>query len=118
MVNDTLGHGTGDRVLRLVVETMEHGTRSNDVVARLGGDEFAILLPETGAGQAGGAIDHLQGALLAAMDEHDWPVTFSIGLATFDEPPASADEMIKVADKLMYSVKDTTKNAIRASVVG
>ena len=117
-VNDTLGHSTGDRVLRLVVETMEQGTRSNDFVARLGGDEFAVLLPETGANQAKGAIDHLQSALLAAMDEHNWPITFSIGLATFDEPPASADEMIKAADGLMYSVKETTKNDISASVVG
>jgi len=116
-VNDMLGHSAGDRVLRLVVKTMEHGTRSNDVVARLGGDEFAVLLPETGADQAKGAIDHLQSALLAVMDEHDWPVTFSIGLATFDEPPASVNDMIKVADKLMYSVKDTTKNAIKSSVV-
>ena len=116
-VNDTLGHSTGDHVLQVVTETMEHATRATDVVARLGGDEFAVLFPETGAGQAKGAIDHLQGALLDAMREHNWPVTSSIGLVTFNEPPASVNEMIKAADGLMYSVKDTTKNAVKASVV-
>ncbi|MBU4392873.1 MAG: diguanylate cyclase [Actinobacteria bacterium] len=117
-VNDTLGHSAGDQALQVVVDTMEHVTRSTDVVARLGGDEFAVLFPETGADAGREAARHLQGLLLDAMREHDWPVTFSIGLVTFEEPPASVNEMIKVADRLMYSVKDTTKNAIAASVVG
>lgn len=114
-VNDTLGHSTGDDVLLLVVETMERGTRATDVVARLGGDEFAVLFPETGADASMKATLHLQEVLLDAMREHDWPVTFSIGLATFVEPPASADEMLKAADRLMYSVKETTKNAIKST---
>ena len=116
-VNDTLGHSAGDDVLRLVAHTMEHVTRATDFVARMGGDEFAILFLETGAEASREATRHLQGLMLNAMREHDWPVTFSIGLVTFNEPPASVNEMIKVADGLMYSVKDTTKNAIKASVV-
>ncbi len=117
VVNDTLGHSAGDQVLQVVVDTMNHVTRATDVVARLGGDEFAVLFPETGAEAGREATRHFQVALLDAMREHDWPVTFSIGLATFDEPPASVNEMIKVADGLMYSVKETTKNAIKSSVV-
>lgn len=116
-VNDTLGHSTGDRLLRVVVETMEHCTRSTDVVARLGGDEFAILFPETGADAGREATHHLQETLLDAMRQHDWPVTFSIGLVTFNEPPTSVNEMIKAADRLMYSVKETTRNAIKCIVL-
>lgn len=56
--------------------------------------------------------------LLDSMRKNDWPVTFSIGMVTYNEPPASVDEMIKAADTLMYSVKETTKNAVRSSVVG
>lgn len=57
-VNDTLGHGTGDNVLRLVVESLEQSTRATDVVARLGGDEFAVLFPETGADAGSEAALH------------------------------------------------------------
>jgi diguanylate cyclase (GGDEF)-like protein len=117
-VNDTPGHGTGDNVLRLVVESLEQSTRATDVVARLGGDEFAVLFPETGADAGSEAALHIRLVLLDSMRKNDWPVTFSIGMVTYNEPPASVDEMIKAADTLMYSVKETTKNAVRSSVVG
>ncbi|VAW76695.1 diguanylate cyclase/phosphodiesterase (GGDEF & EAL domains) with PAS/PAC sensor(s), partial [hydrothermal vent metagenome] len=51
-VNDTLGHLTGDAVLRLAAERMHHCVRETDTAARLGGDEFALLLPATGGGSA------------------------------------------------------------------
>ncbi len=91
---------------------MQQNLRKTDVVARMGGDEFAILLPEVGAEAAQVAISKVHGRLLEKMQESNWPVTFSIGVLTFIDAPASADEAIKLVDEVMYSVKNNGKNNI------
>jgi GGDEF domain-containing protein len=47
------------------------------------------------------------------MDKHGWPTTFSIGVVTFTEVPRSVDEMLNLADDVMYNVKRGSKNSIR-----
>jgi hypothetical protein len=86
-------------------------------VARLGGDEFAILLPDTAAAGAAGALSRLRTCLLQLMQERRWPVTFSIGAATFLKPPRDVDVMVRYVDGLMYSVKKNGKNWIRHEVL-
>jgi diguanylate cyclase (GGDEF)-like protein len=118
-VNDRLGHGAGDTLLRVMAETIGARIRSNDVVARLGGDEFALLLPETGGEAAVAALRKIRASLGEAMAQKGWPVTFSIGVVTCLSPPDTAlDELIKVADSLMYSVKHGGKDQIRHEVLG
>lgn len=112
MVNDQFGHNTGDEVLRVVVSTAKKQLRSTDIIARLGGDEFALLLPETGQEGARIVISKIQRSLLSEMQKKGWPVTFSIGVLTCIEMPSTPDELIKMADVLMYSVKNNGKNAI------
>jgi len=111
-INDQLGHLMGDKVLETVAKTMQQHLRKTDVVARVGGDEFAILLPEADTNVAQIAISKMQYELLNEMQVNRWPVTFSIGVMTFNAPPASADEMLNMADKLMYSVKNSGKNNV------
>jgi len=101
-VNDTMGHSVGDALLRTVAQQMRSVLRATDVVARLGGDEFAVLMPETDAAAARSGIDKLQAALLGEMERHGWQVTFSIGVVTCRTPPDSADQLISLADNLMY----------------
>jgi diguanylate cyclase (GGDEF)-like protein len=115
-VNDTCGHLTGDRLLRLVADTIRNNIRITDVLARLGGDEFAVLLPETDPEQSEIAINKVQTQLLDEMKKNNWPVTFSIGAVTFLKPPESVDEMIKKADDLMYSAKKNGKNIKKREV--
>jgi diguanylate cyclase (GGDEF)-like protein len=115
-VNDHSGHSIGDQVLLTVVSTLQAQLRSADVVARLGGDEFTVLLPETGPEAARAAAAKLQGCLLEAMRPAGWPVTFSVGVQTFQTAPHSVDAMVKMADNLMYAVKHGGKNAIRCDV--
>jgi diguanylate cyclase (GGDEF)-like protein len=115
MVNDCLGHSAGDRLLKSVAETIRREVRSIDVVARLGGDEFAVLMPETGEDAARAAITRLRQRLALSARSNGWPVTFSIGVATWDEPPASFDEMLRRADELMYAAKRQGKNTVRHS---
>lgn len=117
-VNDTLGHVQGDALLRAAADVMRSCLRSIDTIARLGGDEFAVLLPETGPEQARPAIERLRERLAETMRQNDWPVTFSIGVATFLSPPASVDELIRQADALMYKVKNAAKNACEYQVFG
>jgi diguanylate cyclase (GGDEF)-like protein len=115
-INDTLGHHAGDSLLRRMADTIRQDTRTTDIVARLGGDEFIILFPETGFDTVRSAVEKIKDRLAEIMQEHRWPVTFSFGVVTFEEPPASIDQMIKVADSLMYDVKNNGKNGIRSAI--
>ncbi|MCC5638684.1 GGDEF domain-containing protein [Nostoc sp. CHAB 5844] len=112
LVNDQFGHTVGDRLLCLVAENAKNNLRKIDVIARIGGDEFAILLPRTGYNASEVVLQRLQKTLSSAMQEQNWPVTFSIGAITFIKPPASVTEMIERADNLMYSAKKKGKNLL------
>jgi diguanylate cyclase (GGDEF)-like protein len=114
-VNDQFGHSMGDQVLRTVVTTARKHLRVTDVVARLGGDEFALLLPETRQESAHVALSKIRGYLLEEMRQSNWPITFSIGVVTCSSAPETTDELVKIADELMFSVKHNGKNAIKYS---
>jgi diguanylate cyclase (GGDEF)-like protein len=116
LVNDRLGHSAGDRLLRLVADTVRANVRALDVVARLGGDEFAVLMPETDERAAQVVIRRVRRELLEAARREGWPVTFSAGIITWVEPPAGVDEMLRAADELMYAAKRHGKNTVRHSV--
>lgn len=115
-VNDRFGHNQGDALLRLVARTIRTSVREVDIVARVGGDEFAILFPETDSHVSSDVMKKVQANLMRAMKDNSWPVTFSIGTVTYVSPPVSVDEMIKKADTLMYSVKNSGKNTIHYDV--
>jgi diguanylate cyclase (GGDEF)-like protein len=110
-INDTRGHLAGDDLLRAIAATLRANVRGYDVVARWAGDEFAVLIPEASLESAETIVRRLQAVLLRVVQEHSWPVTFSIGAVTFIEPPASAAETVRLADELMYSVKQQGKGA-------
>jgi diguanylate cyclase (GGDEF)-like protein len=111
-INDRLGHITGDKLLRVLVENIQQQIRPTDVLARLGGDEFALLLPETGAEQIKIFIGRLHSSLANEMLRKGWMVTLSMGVVTFKQLPKSVDEMVRLADVAMYSVKTNGKNGV------
>lgn len=115
-LNDRSGHDVGDEALRVVAQTLRAQLRSTDLPARLGGDEFAVMLPEMDARGASQATQILQSRLLSAMEKRGWPVTFSVGLATFTTPLDSVDDMIRRADQLMYKMKREGKGGISEQV--
>jgi diguanylate cyclase (GGDEF)-like protein len=118
MVNDDFGHSAGDRVLRAVAVALRDSTRTSDTVARLGGDEFALLLPETDSEGATAVLQRIHSNLCDAVDEHSGRVTFSIGAVTFRSLPESVDELLWVADHMMYAAKRDGKDRIRHRVLG
>lgn len=115
-INDTLGHNVGSDLLVKVVDVTKANLRATDTIARLGGDEFAILLPETDEKNVKAVVKKLRSKLLSEMRSNDWSVTFSIGVMTYIEAPENVDEVIKLADHLMYEVKRNGKNSVKFGV--
>lgn len=111
-VNDLHGHLTGDKLLCTFVNRAKKLLRNTDIIARLGGDEFILLLPEMGKDIAKVTVAKIQPELLREMRINGWPVTFSIGVLSYQCGDISAEELVKCADKLMYSIKNKNKNAI------
>ena len=117
-VNDTFGHSAGDDLLAIVADTIKENVRVVDIVARLGGDEFAILLLETGEEGAKKAIDKVYRSLTKIVKKNKYPISFSIGVITYNKMQHEINEMIKMADGLMYSVKNHGKNMVKYKVYG
>jgi diguanylate cyclase (GGDEF)-like protein len=116
-INDQLGHSTGDRLLRTVTECVRRQVRPTDTIARLGGDEFGLLMPETGEEAAQTVMNRLHSCLADEMLKNGWTVTFSVGVVTCHEIPKSVDDMVRIADAAMYTVKNTTKNGVSYSII-
>ena len=111
-VNDLEGHDAGYEVLSRVADTLRSSTRSTDILGRLGGDEFAALLPETTVGPSRSVLEKLQNNLAQAMQKGGWPVTFSIGVVTFEVSVDTSRDALRVADEAMYAVKRAGRNGI------
>ncbi|OGF44746.1 MAG: hypothetical protein A2536_09370 [Candidatus Firestonebacteria bacterium RIFOXYD2_FULL_39_29] len=117
-VNDAFGHSAGDDLLSTVADTIKENVRTADIVARLGGDEFAIILIEAGEKEAKTAIDKVYKGLTKIVKKNKYPVSFSVGVITYNKMQHEIDDMINNADELMYSVKKHGKNMVKYKVVG
>jgi diguanylate cyclase (GGDEF)-like protein len=111
-INDQLGHAAGDKLLSVSAAIIARCLRPSDVAARMGGDEFSVLLPNTSGKDAAQILKRVRLELEQAMQQTDWPVTFSIGIASFSPPLGSVSEMITEADKAMYAAKQRGRNRI------
>ena len=112
-INDSLGHATGDIVLRTTAQRMLSVIREADTVARIGGDEFVILLD--------GIVSKADTALVAAkvietlgqpveQDGHSLHIGASIGIACYPQDGSTGDELLGRADQAMYEAKCTGRN--------
>jgi len=115
--NDTFGHNAGDAVLRLVGDTLQKSTRKSDSVARIGGDEFMILLCGADQQSASAAMANIEEALRTELSRGQWPVTLTIGVATFRHPPDTVEAAVQEADDLMYEGKQMGKNTRNHRVI-
>lgn len=114
LINDSLGHQMGDRVLRTLGEDLKAALRGNDVAARFGGDEFVVLLPDTSTEQAMAVVRRVQTALQRTrmFDGHEIATRASIGVASSDVDYASADEVLRDADAAMYRAKTSEPGTV------
>jgi diguanylate cyclase (GGDEF)-like protein len=109
-VNDRAGHAAGDKLLKGVADVLRKTVRASDVPARLGGDEFVVVLPELSHERAKEFVGRLNDVLMEASIRHDWPVTFSKGVVTFNRPPESGEAALREAGTAMYRAKLEGKN--------
>jgi diguanylate cyclase (GGDEF)-like protein len=116
-VNDNLGHAAGDKLLQDVARLLQKSLRKTDIIARMGGDEIAILLPETNRDGAEHAINKIRRILMEEIKLVGIPVAFSTGVAFFKDPPETVDDMLKIADGLMYQAKSEGKGGLYFAVV-
>ncbi len=116
-INDRLGHHIGDALLCSAAKMIKRNIRAIDIIARFGGDEFVILLAETGTESVALVARKLKDKLLNLMQNNNWPVTFSIGAVTFENPPESVEQVINAADLQMYKAKKNGKNRIHYKVI-
>lgn len=116
-VNDTWGHHEGDILLSNVAATLTQAIRMTDFAARLGGDEFAVLLWRSGGEDAIQVARKVKENLIKLAERKKWPVTFSLGLVTYEITPDCVQDMVDEADKLMYQAKQKGKNTIVSRTV-
>lgn len=115
VVNDKLGHLAGDQVLITLVSSIREFIRKSDLIARLGGDEFAVLFPETDQEAARIIFSKILSGFVDAMTQKNWSITFSVGILTCMVTPPSTDEVVRMADELMYAAKAAGKNTVKYS---
>ena len=113
IVNDTLGHDAGDKLLRMVAERLSQTLRYGDVISRIGGDEFAIILEN---------VEKISHAVMVAekclaslsepilVDGNEVYVGASIGISACPDDASDMHELLKHADTAMYYAKNKGKN--------
>ena len=114
-VNDTHGHDAGDLVLKDVCSAVKRLVRPTDTFGRFGGEEFIIILPRTAMDQAfrfAEVIRQTVERLKIIYNGTTIPVTLSIGCAHVTEKMADAQELIKVADIMVYNSKNGGRNRV------
>jgi diguanylate cyclase (GGDEF)-like protein len=116
VINDSLGHGAGDALLKTVAQRLVSGTRSQDTVARAGGDEFLLLLQDVGCRED---IEKLVARWMEVLSESyriqgtELHVSPSIGIARYPVDAAESQELLARADEAMYHAKKSGRNTFR-----
>jgi len=116
-INDTLGHRTGDHVIRQVALTIAGELRSSDVVGRWGGEEFVVVSPGYDMQSISAMAERIRGLVAATpipSPERPVAVTISLGVTVVQWPESAAD-VVERADRLMYVSKRRGRNRVTAA---
>jgi diguanylate cyclase (GGDEF)-like protein/PAS domain S-box-containing protein len=112
VINDSLGHAVGDKLLIAIAERLTACVRPGDIVARLGGDEFTILLNRSGqTSEVAGVAERLQARISEPfkIDNYEVFTTASIGIVVSSNVTRNAEDFLRDADAAMYRAKESGK---------
>jgi diguanylate cyclase (GGDEF)-like protein/PAS domain S-box-containing protein len=109
-VNDSDGHVAGDRLIRVVGQTLDERTREPDIAARIGGDEFAVILRDIDLAQARAVAEELRLAVAAARVGRS--CTASVGLCRLQGDVPDAETCFRAADRAMYEAKSRGRDRV------
>lgn len=112
--NNKYGHAEGDKVLKILVDTINKSVRSADRVIRYGGDEFVVFLNEMDTQGARRVAQRIMENLDSLTDVHlTESITVSIGIATKPYDTKDKHQLLLFADQAMYMAKDKGKNTLQ-----
>ncbi|HNX28229.1 MAG TPA: diguanylate cyclase [Syntrophomonadaceae bacterium] len=118
LVNDTLGHTVGDKLLLATARLFNNNCPEEATVARVGGDEFAILLPDHNEEKLNKLLDSLRNAIKKINDDNiDMPISISMGYSMRVNPQEKLMEVYKRADEAMYREKLMHSRSNRSAIV-
>ncbi|MGQ0588438.1 MAG: putative bifunctional diguanylate cyclase/phosphodiesterase [Sphingosinicella sp.] len=114
-VNDTLGHGLGDEILRQTAARLGEIVGDGGQVTRLGGDEFAIIQNGADRDSAAALAEHVIGSLTLpfAFDGHTIAIGASVGIAMAPDDGRDGDDLLKKSDLALYRAKSDSKGSYR-----
>jgi diguanylate cyclase (GGDEF)-like protein len=107
VINDSLGHDIGDRILQMVALNLVEQVREEDAVGRLGGDEFLVVLPISDLKQVIAVVRRIIDSLASPflIKGHNLRVSASLGIAVYPEDGSNADVLMRHSDLAMYKAK-------------
>jgi diguanylate cyclase (GGDEF)-like protein/PAS domain S-box-containing protein len=114
-INDTLGHQSGDLMLKALADRLQANLRPEDTLSRQGGDEFVMALPGLDSVAAAHTAEQILHAIVrpVSFGEHLGSTSASIGIALFPEDGRNFDELSRRADAAMYQAKEDGRNTYR-----
>ena len=114
LVNDSLGHPAGDRLVSIVAARISEVVRASDTVARFGGDEFVVLCEDTDETVARQLAERIRQVISAPveLEGRSVRITTSVGMVSTADSKTTPDELLSMADTAMYASKDGGKDCV------
>lgn len=119
VVNDSHGHLVGDEVLRAFAERLRVLLRPGDLLCRLGGEEFVVVAEQAALHESVRVAERLRLSVSSNQFQTEagqLSLTCSIGVATFEGPESTVDQILSEADRYLYLAKKSGRNCVRSSV--
>lgn len=112
-INDTYGHKTGDKTLKIIAKLVRSSCRKSDIVARYGGEEIVVILPNTVSHDAVNVASDIR-KIIAQQTKNvmGFRVTVSVGIATYPAHGNTLKKLLDNADKALYSAKREGRNRV------
>jgi diguanylate cyclase len=114
-INDAYGHLAGDKVLKIIANSLQRNLRSTDFIARFGGEEFVALMPETSTSEAKIVAEKMRRKIEESpfnFKKEPVQITVSFGISEFAEGE-SADDVFSRADRALYEAKNKGRNQVQ-----